>query len=48
MLAEAQQLALLSHFPWLLAPGALVILSVLACNLVADAMHEALDPRIRK
>jgi peptide/nickel transport system permease protein len=35
--------------PWLaFAPGAAIFLTVLAFNLVGDALQRALDPRLRR
>lgn len=46
LLAEAQQIVVLTHFPWILIPGLLIFLTVMAFNLVGDAVQEALDPRM--
>jgi peptide/nickel transport system permease protein len=47
LLADAQSFEALSLYPWLLAPGALIVLSVLAFNFVGDALRDALDVRTR-
>lgn len=47
LLADAQSFEALSLYPWLLAPGALIVLSVLAFNFVGDALRDALDVKSR-
>lgn len=47
LLADAQSFEALSLSPWLLAPGALIVLSVLAFNFVGDALRDAFDVRSR-
>lgn len=47
LLADAQSFEALSLYPWLLTPGALIVLSVLAFNFVGDALRDALDVRSR-
>jgi len=44
LLQEAQNIQTLALAPWLLIPGVLVILSVLAFNLVGDGLRDAADP----
>jgi len=44
LLQEAQNLQTLALAPWLLMPGLLVILAVLAFNLVGDGLRDAADP----
>jgi peptide/nickel transport system permease protein len=44
LLQEAQNLQTVALAPWLLIPGAVVILSVLAFNLVGDGLRDAADP----
>lgn len=44
LLQEAQNLQTLALAPWLLVPGLVVILSVLAFNLVGDGLRDAADP----
>jgi len=43
----AQALEALSLYPWLLVPGALIVLSVPAFNFVGDALRDAFDVRSR-
>ncbi len=46
MLQQARGLGVLTSFPWLLwAPGAAIFLTVMAFNLLGDALRDALDPR---
>ncbi len=44
LLQEAQNIRSLAEAPWLLAPGALVILTVLALNFLGDGLRDAADP----
>jgi peptide/nickel transport system permease protein len=44
LLQEAQNIRSLSEAPWLLAPGALVIITVLALNFLGDGLRDAADP----
>jgi peptide/nickel transport system permease protein len=45
MLQQAQSLNVLSNFPWILAPGLFIFLTVLAFNFLGDGLRDALDPR---
>ncbi|HLU82992.1 MAG TPA: ABC transporter permease [Trueperaceae bacterium] len=47
LLKEAQNFEALRLYAWLLAPGALIVLSVLAFNFVGDALRDAADVRTR-
>jgi peptide/nickel transport system permease protein len=44
LLREAQSVQVLTKHPWLLAPGVLMVLTVLAVNFLGDALRDALDP----
>ncbi len=44
LLQEAQNIQTLALAPWLLTPGLVVILAVLAFNLVGDGLRDASDP----
>jgi peptide/nickel transport system permease protein len=44
LLQEAQNIQTLALAPWLLIPGGVVIVSVLAFNLVGDGLRDAADP----
>ena len=45
LLADAQNFESLRLYPWLLAPGLLIVVSVLAFNFVGDALRDAADVR---
>jgi peptide/nickel transport system permease protein len=46
MLNAARSLRVLTSFPWMvLAPGAAIVLTVMAYNVVGDGLRDALDPR---
>ena len=44
LLYAAQNARSIAHLPWLLIPGLLVIVAVLAFNLVGDGLRDASDP----
>jgi peptide/nickel transport system permease protein len=44
LLNDAQSIRVISQAPWLLAPGAIVVVAVLALNFVGDGMRDAADP----
>lgn len=44
LLFEAQNIRAVSSAPWLLIPGAFVLLSVLAFNFMGDGLRDAADP----
>ena len=43
LLRDAQNFDTLNLYPWLLAPGAMIILAVLAFNFMGDALRDAAD-----
>jgi peptide/nickel transport system permease protein len=45
MLKQAQSIRVLTSFPWILAPGYVIFLTVLAFNFLGDGLRDALDPR---
>ena len=45
MLKQAQSIRVLNSYPWILAPGAAIFLTVLAYNFLGDGLRDALDPR---
>lgn len=45
MLKEAQEFTNILYRPWLLAPGFLIFVSVLAFNLIGDTIRDVLDPQ---
>ena len=47
MLKEAQEYVNVLYRPWLLTPGFLIFIAVLAFNLVGDAVRDILDPKSR-
>lgn len=47
MLKEAQEFVNVVDRPWLLIPGVLIFLAVLAFNLIGDAVRDFLDPKSR-
>ena len=48
MLKEAQEFTNILYRPWLLAPGGLIFISVLAFNILGDAIRDILDPKSQK
>jgi peptide/nickel transport system permease protein len=47
LLKEAQNLQSVALAPWLLIPGLLVVIAVLAFNFVGDGLRDAADPYAR-
>ena len=47
LLKDAQNIPAIAHTPWLLSPGAFVIIVVLAFNFVGDGLRDAADPYSR-
>lgn len=47
LLKDAQNFQTLSLYPWLLLPGAFIVLSVLAFNFFGDALRDAADTQSR-
>ncbi len=45
MLKEAQEFTNIFYRPWLLAPGILIFIAVLAFNILGDAIRDFLDPK---
>lgn len=45
MLKEAQEFTNILYRPWLLTPGFLIFVSVLAFNLIGDMIRDVLDPQ---
>lgn len=44
LLQEAQNLRVLADAPWLLLPGAAIVISILAMNFLGDGLRDAADP----
>lgn len=47
MLQDAQRVAVIAIYPWLLAPGVAVFIIVLALNFLGDGLRDAADPYAR-
>jgi peptide/nickel transport system permease protein len=47
LLQEAQNLRSVALAPWLLLPGAFVVVAVLSFNFIGDGMRDAADPYAR-
>ncbi|NLJ86616.1 MAG: ABC transporter permease [Firmicutes bacterium] len=47
LLQDAQNVRTVAHSPWLLLPGAAVVLTVLAFNFLGDGLRDAADPYAR-
>lgn len=45
MLKEAQEITNVLNSPWMLMPGVLIFIAVLAFNVVGDAIRDVLDPK---
>lgn len=45
MLKQAQSVRTLTSFPWILAPGYVIFVTVLAFNFLGDGLRDAFDPR---
>ncbi len=48
MLASARSISAISQYPWILSPGIAIFITILAFNLLGDALRDALDPKLRK
>lgn len=44
LLSQANNVRALSAYPWLLIPGAFIVITVLAFNFLGDAVRDAADP----
>ena len=47
MLKEAQEYTNIIYRPWLLTPGILIFVAVLAFNVIGDTIRDVLDPKSR-
>ena len=47
LLQSSQQISVVALSPWLLLPGAAIIIVVLAFNFVGDGLRDAADPYVR-
>jgi len=48
MLKEAQEFTNILYRPWLLTPGFLIFVSVLAFNVIGDTIRDVLDPKSKE
>lgn len=48
MLSSARSITAISSYPWILAPGVAIFLTILAFNLLGDALRDALDPKLKR
>ena len=48
MLRDAQNVRFLTDFPWIVAPGFFIFVTVMAYNFVGDGLRDATDPRALK
>jgi peptide/nickel transport system permease protein len=48
MLAAAQSMEVLANYYWILAPGAMIFITVMAFNFLGDGLRDALDPKLRR
>ncbi len=44
LLKDAQHIRVLANAPWLLAPGAFIVVAILAFNFLGDGLRDASDP----
>lgn len=45
LLADAQNVQNIAHYPWVLAPGVFIFLTVMSFNFLGDHLRDTLDPR---
>ncbi len=45
MLKQAQNVIVLTNYPWILIPGVMIFITVFAFNFLGDGIRDALDPR---
>ncbi len=48
MLSAARSISAISSYPWILSPGVAIFITILAFNIIGDALRDALDPKLRK
>ncbi|MCX7760121.1 MAG: ABC transporter permease [Hydrogenothermaceae bacterium] len=48
MLSSAMSYTAVSSYPWILAPGLAIFITILAFNILGDALRDALDPKLRR
>jgi peptide/nickel transport system permease protein len=47
LLQQAQNVRTIALYPWLLAPVAMIVITVLCFNFVGDGLRDAADPYVR-
>ena len=47
LLGEAQKYSVMSLNPWMLIPGAAIVIVVISLNFIGDALRDAVDPYMR-
>jgi peptide/nickel transport system permease protein len=45
LLADAQNVQSIAQFPWILAPGVFIFLTIMSFNFLGDYLRDVLDPR---
>lgn len=45
LLADAQNVQNIAHYPWVLTPGVFIFLTVMSFNFLGDHLRDTLDPR---
>ncbi len=45
LLADAQNVQSIAQFPWILAPGVFIFLTIMSFNFLGDYLRDTLDPR---
>jgi peptide/nickel transport system permease protein len=48
LLAEAQNVQSLVRYPWIMAPGVFIFLTIMSFNFLGDHLRDTLDPRSRR
>ncbi len=48
MLSAARSISAIASYPWILSPGIAIFITILAFNIIGDALRDALDPKLRK
>ncbi|MGB9766394.1 MAG: ABC transporter permease [Sulfurihydrogenibium sp.] len=48
MLASARSITAISSYPWILSPGVAIFLTILAFNILGDALRDAMDPKLKR
>ena len=45
LLADAQNVQSIAQFPWILAPGVFIFVTIMSFNFLGDYLRDTLDPR---